>query len=74
MELGADKPLQSYLVESIYDCLWWIRRYEEQKRIALVNDMTGWPFAYRLQSFTKSLLDAGAGIQLFLITAIPPTD
>ena len=38
-ELGADTPLQVYLVEHIYDCLWWIRRYEEQKRATLVQAM-----------------------------------
>ena len=24
--------LQVYLAEKIYDCLWWIMRFEEQKR------------------------------------------
>jgi hypothetical protein len=38
-ELGAITPLQSYLVEKIYDCLWWIRRYEDQKRAAIIREM-----------------------------------
>jgi hypothetical protein len=53
VELGASTPLQSYLVESIYDCLWWIRRYEEQKRITLVHDMTDQLVrAFKTHSFT----------------------
>jgi hypothetical protein len=39
-ELGAITPLQSYLVENIYDCLWWIRRYEDQKRATVINAIT----------------------------------
>ena len=27
-ELEAKSVLQIYLAEKIYDCLWWIRRYE----------------------------------------------
>ena len=30
-ELGAETPLQIYLAEKIYECLWWMRRYENQK-------------------------------------------
>jgi len=35
-ELEAKSVLQIYLSEKIYDCLWWIRRYEEQKRSVMV--------------------------------------
>ena len=28
-----------YIVEKIYDSLWWIRRYEDQKRITIINEM-----------------------------------
>jgi sulfur transfer complex TusBCD TusB component (DsrH family) len=38
-ELGANTPLQIYLAEKIFDCLWWMRRYEEQKRLTLVRSM-----------------------------------
>ena len=38
-ELGAKTPLQTYLAEKIFDCLWWMRRYEAQKRLTLVGSM-----------------------------------
>ena len=38
-ELGAVTPLQIYLVEKIYECLWWMRRYENQKRATLIRSM-----------------------------------
>jgi len=38
-ELEAKSVLQIYLAEKIYDCLWWIRRYEEQKRLVMVACM-----------------------------------
>jgi hypothetical protein len=38
-ELGAKTPLQIYLAEKIFDCLWWVRRYEAQKRVTLVRSM-----------------------------------
>lgn len=37
--LEAKTVLQVYIVEKIYDCLWWIRRYEDQKRITIINEM-----------------------------------
>lgn len=39
-ELGAETPLQIYLAEKIFDCLWWMRRYENQKRATLIRSMT----------------------------------
>lgn len=39
-ELEAETPLQVYLAEKIFDCLWWIRRYEVQKRATLVRAMS----------------------------------
>ena len=39
VELDAKSPLQIYLAEKIYDCLWWIRRYEDQKRTAIIAEM-----------------------------------
>ena len=38
-ELDAKSPLQIYLAEKIYECLWWIRRYEDQKRAAIIAEM-----------------------------------
>ena len=38
-ELGATTPLQIYLAEKIYECLWWMRRYENQKRATLIHSM-----------------------------------
>ena len=38
-ELGAKTTLQVYLVEKIYDSLWWIRRYEDQKRVTIISEM-----------------------------------
>jgi hypothetical protein len=40
-ELGATTPLQIYLAEKIYECLWWMRRYENQKRATLIRSMAG---------------------------------
>lgn len=39
-ELGATTPLQIYLAEKIFECLWWMRRYENQKRATLIRSMT----------------------------------
>ena len=38
-ELEAKTVLQIYLAEKIYDCLWWIRRYEAQKRMVMIAVM-----------------------------------
>ena len=38
-ELGAKTTLQGYLAEKIHDCLWWIRRYEDQKRMTIISEM-----------------------------------
>ena len=38
-ELSATTPLQAYLAEKIYECLWWMRRYENQKRATLIHSM-----------------------------------
>jgi len=38
-ELDAKTTLQVYVAEKIYDCLWWIRRYEDQKRITIIAEM-----------------------------------
>lgn len=38
-ELEATTVLQVYVAEKIHDCLWWIRRYEQQKRATIVAEM-----------------------------------
>ena len=38
-ELGASTHLQIYLAEKIFQCLWWVRRYEFQKQATIVNSM-----------------------------------
>lgn len=38
-ELDARTVLQVYLAEKIFDCLWWLRRYEEQKRAIIIVEM-----------------------------------
>jgi len=38
-ELGASTHLQMYLAEKIFQCLWWMRRYELQKQATIVNSM-----------------------------------
>lgn len=39
VELGAQTQLQIYLAEQIFHSLWWIRRYELQKRASLISEM-----------------------------------
>ena len=38
-ELGATTHLQTYLAEKIFQCLWWMRRYEIQKQACIFNEM-----------------------------------
>lgn len=38
-ELDAVTPLQQYLAQKIFDCMWWIRRYEQQKRQTVIHRM-----------------------------------
>ena len=38
-EFGAATQLQIYLAEKIFQCLWWMRRYEIQKQATIVNSM-----------------------------------
>jgi hypothetical protein len=39
-ELEAKTVMQVYLAEKIFECLWWIRRYEQQKRATIAREMT----------------------------------
>ena len=38
-ELDAMNTLQVYLAAKVCDCLWWIRRYEDKKRITIISEM-----------------------------------
>ena len=46
-ELSASTHLQIYLAEKIFQCLWWMRRYEIQKQAAVVNEMVNLLTDYR---------------------------
>jgi hypothetical protein len=39
VELGAKTQMQIYLAEQIFHSIWWIRRYESQKRACLISEM-----------------------------------
>lgn len=64
-ELRATTPLQIYLAEKIFDCLWWIRRYESFKRASIVRGMGDLLKAERLETkiskttshITQALMD-----------------
>ncbi len=45
-ELGATTHLQIYLAEKIFQCLWWMRRYELQKQASIINSMVDLLKAY----------------------------
>jgi hypothetical protein len=62
-ELDATTPLQIYLAEKIFDCLWWMRRYEKQKRAALLHHMV------EVLSKESSALQAARG-KSSLLTAL----
>jgi len=38
-ELGAKSMTQIYAAEKIFQCLWWMRRYETQKRATIIKVM-----------------------------------
>ncbi len=38
-ELGATTELQMFLAEKIFQCIWWMRRYETQKRSVILAGM-----------------------------------
>ena len=40
-ELQAKTHLQVYLSEKIFQCLWWIRRYEKQKQSVILEGIVG---------------------------------
>lgn len=52
-ELGASTHLQIYLAEKIFQCLWWMRRYELQKHSSIVNAMVRLSSQYNTAETTK---------------------
>ena len=52
-ELGASTHLQIYLAEKIFQCLWWMRRYEIQKQSSIVNEMVRLSSQYNTAETTK---------------------
>lgn len=40
-ELGATTALQMFLAEKIFQCIWWMHRYETQKRSVILEGMVG---------------------------------
>jgi hypothetical protein len=38
-ELGAKTMMQIYIAEKIFQCIWWMRRYETQKRSSIIKEM-----------------------------------
>lgn len=40
LELEAKTPLQIYLAEKIFDCMWWLRRFEAQKSAAIIRSIS----------------------------------
>jgi hypothetical protein len=63
-ELGARTPLQEYIAEKIFQCLWWMRRYESQKRSTIVEEMvealTDYTTSNEKRRAIRTLLYAGA--------------
>ena len=48
-QLEAKSVLQVYLAEKIYDCLWWIQRYQTQKKQLVVEKMVN--IAYEIDLY-----------------------
>ena len=52
-ELGATTHLQTYLAEKIFQCLWWMRRYEIQKQACVFNEMVRLASRFNTAESTK---------------------
>lgn len=63
VELGATTQLQIYLAEQIFHSMWWIRRYEKQKRAcviaAMVEVVKGFSMTAHPGKALTELLEAG---------------
>lgn len=47
-QLEAKTVLQVYLAEKIFDCLWWIQRYQMQKRQLVIEEMVNISYEFDL--------------------------
>ena len=70
-DLEAKTVFQVYLVEKIFDCLWWIRRYEEQKRATIIAEMAS--LVYIGSSSTRGTLSEVQIREALLNTKIDST-
>jgi hypothetical protein len=63
-ELGARTPLQEYIAEKIFQCLWWMRRYEAHKRSTIIEGMvdalTDYDTSNEKRRAIRTLLHAGS--------------
>ncbi len=55
-ELGASTHLQIYLAEKIFQCLWWMRRYEIQKQACIFNEMVRLASRFNTAESTKATM------------------
>jgi len=55
-ELGATTHLQTYLAEKIFQCIWWMRRYETQKQATIVSSMVDLLTSYQTPKNKKYAL------------------
>jgi hypothetical protein len=55
-ELGATTHLQTYLAEKIFQCLWWMRRYEIQKQACICNEMVRLASRFNTAESTKATM------------------
>ena len=53
-ELEAKTVMQVYLSEKIFECLWWMRRYEQQKMMIIAREMTRLLTGVRYNQFTAN--------------------
>jgi hypothetical protein len=62
-ELGAKTMMQIYIAEKIFQCLWWMRRYETQKRSSIIKEMVkalaDFASHHELKRKITKLLEAG---------------
>ena len=69
-ELDAKTVLQIYLAEKIYDCLWWIRRYEAQKRMVMIAQMAEIVQDHYLAKSTIDAVELREALRLDLTLAL----
>ena len=63
-ELDAKTVLQVYLAEKIFDCLWWIRRYEQQKRATVIVQMAALTKEFYVTDITPEEVHVREGLMI----------